>query len=460
MKKYTTFMPALMAVAMLLCSCMNKDTNDTIVAFYDDAALSSFSITYAKKVIHTTDSQGNDSTYISGDSNMSRFQFKINQFTGEITLPDSLPQGYLIDKMLCTYTTVNNGVLYISTNYDETNPGADETMVMLTTTDSIDFSYKRHLRVVSTSGNGKRDYYVSLAAHKMNPDEVQTHLTASGLPFSGATGIRTLSVDNTIYTFATDGTKTTVYTSTASDGSNWQTLASDITLDASAYNNVAILGSSLYVKSGDTIYESADGHTWNAVANDLADLSIIGMTSKQLYAVDGDRNILYSDNGSTWHADNTTDLNYMPDGDIATAYGPFSYADSIDYLLMVGKSSSLQRTMVWRRMTDYSTMTAGGSWTCMNTDAYTGGAPYDAVADYALVFYDGRFLLLDSKSSTMYESRDYGLTWDKSARYAIADGLLSAAKTSMTATANGYLWIVGSNGMVYRMCTNRATWTK
>lgn len=121
----------LLAAATLLPSCLNSNDDETTV--YDDAAITAFSLTSSLRSVTTTSSTGADSIYSVTDATVANYPFRIDQANGLISNPDSLPYGIKPTKLLCSYSTLNNGVVYI-----EDALGTIQNLFY--TTDSTDFT--------------------------------------------------------------------------------------------------------------------------------------------------------------------------------------------------------------------------------------------------------------------------------------------------------------------------------
>lgn len=149
----------LSAALLLLAACAN-DNDDYTVALYSDAALTSFAIT-GGRVAKT------DTTWRTlGSTELAACKFRIDQKACEVYNPDSLPYRTDATKLLCAAGTKNNGAVGIE---------AGENTIALQTTDSIDFSGERHLRVYASDGSQMRRYTVRVNV-RQQPESAATEL--------------------------------------------------------------------------------------------------------------------------------------------------------------------------------------------------------------------------------------------------------------------------------------------
>ena len=95
----------LMASALLFASCLGSDNNEEY-DFYDDAAISSFSLGTMSKTVFTLDSKGEDSMYVE-EYKGSEYKFSIDHVNGKIYNLDSLPYRTDVKKVIANITSKN-----------------------------------------------------------------------------------------------------------------------------------------------------------------------------------------------------------------------------------------------------------------------------------------------------------------------------------------------------------------
>ena len=142
----------LSSAVMLLTSCLGG--NDDSTTTYDDAVITSFQLGTLNKYTHQTTSAGVDTVYKSTFKG-STYMMSIDQVGHRIFNRDSLPVGTDVAHVVCTLSTLHNGIPYFKSM-------VSDTLWLYSSTDSIDFSSPRILRVFSTDGVGYNDYTVTL----------------------------------------------------------------------------------------------------------------------------------------------------------------------------------------------------------------------------------------------------------------------------------------------------------
>lgn len=85
----------LAACMLLMTSCLSDD--ETTVTYYDDAAITSFSLGTLSRTLHTTNAAGKDSTYTT-TVDCSTYTFVINQQLGIIYNLDSCQRAHRLPR--------------------------------------------------------------------------------------------------------------------------------------------------------------------------------------------------------------------------------------------------------------------------------------------------------------------------------------------------------------------------
>ena len=153
MKRIIQCLAILFSGTFLLASCLSDD-NDNNFVYYDDTAITSFSLGTVNQYLHTLSSEGEDSVYkveITG----SKYKFYIDQLKREIYNPDSLPAGTDAAHVICNVGSKNSGIVVIK-NVDS------DTLSYYSSSDSVDFTQPREFRVYSVGGAYYRAYKVSV----------------------------------------------------------------------------------------------------------------------------------------------------------------------------------------------------------------------------------------------------------------------------------------------------------
>lgn len=468
MRRFFNPLCLLFSTVLILASCL--ESNKTEVTLYDDIAITTFGISSAKTYKHTISSTGSDSVYSDMDGTVSQYPFHIDQLRGEIYNTDSLPVGVDASKMLCTYSTMNSGLPYL-----ENITG--DSLMLLSTTDTIDFSAPRYIRVYAMDNSGYRKYKVTVNVHKENGNEFHWNRMADCAQIAALSGMKAVSTAGRLLVFGTDGNTTKIYSTDISGESTWNVESTE--MGAEAWRNIAITDNKVYVLDNSMLTVSADGgHSFNSVGECTGISRLLGGNTTALYALGTDGGILMSaDGGQTWQADMMgDDTAWMPTDDIGFCCTPFRYNAGTDYLVLTGNRSveaypNDRSAMVWRKISEYTPDSKAGKWIYMSmddTDIY----PLPRLSGITVLGYGNSLLALggngigachEEAMKYMYESRDGGITWKPSASYPLPQELDREGMTIFSAAtdADNNIWIVcGGTGQVWRGRLNKMGWNE
>ena len=162
MNKHISALLALIMGALMMTSCLKSDDNSDVI-YYQDTAITDFSLTTVNRYIHTTSKSGKDSVY--KEVVQYPVTFNIDQYDQEIFNTDSIYADCDLKHVLVTITTKNSGVVAIKDI-------ASDTLRTYNSTDSIDLSQTREFRVYSQSGSTYRSYQVTVNKHQSVTDKI------------------------------------------------------------------------------------------------------------------------------------------------------------------------------------------------------------------------------------------------------------------------------------------------
>jgi len=155
----------MLAGILLVTSCLS-DNEEENTEYYRNTAITEFSISCINRYVHTTSSTGADSVYKVTLSNP--VVFTIDQYQHKIYNTDSLPSDCDLEHVLVSISSSNSGTLVV--NYLDNNE--NDSLLYYSSTDSIDFTKVKDLRVYSQQGDSYRVYDVSINIHKCTTDEM------------------------------------------------------------------------------------------------------------------------------------------------------------------------------------------------------------------------------------------------------------------------------------------------
>ena len=152
-----------MGVASLgFLSCMGSDKE---VDLYDEACISGITITAMNRLEHTIGEQWQDSTY---KVKVTSFPtLTIDQKNYKIYNTDSLPFESVMDRILVSIEKTSYSGAIVIRSID-----GEDLWKVYSSTDSIDFSKPREIRVLNTDGSKYRSYQVNLVAHQVPTDKI------------------------------------------------------------------------------------------------------------------------------------------------------------------------------------------------------------------------------------------------------------------------------------------------
>lgn len=157
MNKHISALLALIMGALLMTSCLNSDDSSEII-YNNDTAITAFNLTTVNRYIHTTSKSGKDSVYKKTLS--SPVTFYIDQYNKTIYNVDSLYADCDLKHVLAEISTRNSGVVAIKSMISDT-------LRTYNSSDSLDFSQVREIRVYSQRGDTYRAYQVSVNKHQI-----------------------------------------------------------------------------------------------------------------------------------------------------------------------------------------------------------------------------------------------------------------------------------------------------
>ena len=162
MKRYIYALCIALSSVFLYASCLRSDSSEVTV--YDDVAIAEFTLAKVNRYIHTTSKSGKDSVY---KKEMTEFPtFTIDQIQFKIYNTDSLPNDCDLKHVLASISTstYSGGVYFKSLDSD--------TLWVYSSTDSIDFSQPRQVRVFNNTYEKFRTYEVKINQHQVETDKI------------------------------------------------------------------------------------------------------------------------------------------------------------------------------------------------------------------------------------------------------------------------------------------------
>ena len=249
-RKFFAFI-ALITATLSLSSCLSSD--ETTVEYTNDTAITSFSLGKLGRYTKTT--AGKD-TLIADKVNGANYKFYIDQVNHQIYNVDSLPTKTRTAAVLATISSKNSSPIFIM---HKNCPEKIDSAKYYSSTDSIDFSQPRMVRVYNNSLNAYVTYTVKVNVHQQEGNEFNWQAKAQlNEQLAALSDLKVLALGNHIYVFGKTLGGMKIYKSAASDGNNWAEVTANQTFAAADYQNAVQMGSQLYILSDGKVYASAD----------------------------------------------------------------------------------------------------------------------------------------------------------------------------------------------------------
>ena len=448
-RKFFAFI-ALITATLSLSSCLSSD--ETTVEYTHDTAITAFSLGSLDR--YTKTKAGKD-TLLKANVKGSDYKFYIDQAQRLIYNVDSLPCGVRDTAILATISSKNNSpILLMDINK------TDSVAAYYSSSDSINFSKPRFIRVYSSDYSAYAQYQVTVNVHKELPYEFKWHeLAQNNSQLAAFSDLKAVACGDDIYVFGKTAEGTQVLKSAINDGSAWSSIMMNVNLSSDAYQSVVALEGKLYISDGGKVYASADAATWALVSSENADVKqLIGASSKNLYAYNTAAGISVSkDKGVSWEQEKLdTDKAYLPKQNISMNVAGVLSAKDVENVMLLGtRDKALNDTVAttWLRTVDYAN--EDGQWNYLEIENNKSGKmPWlDQVITCAA---DTGFVALGNNGK-WYKSQDAGLTWKQDAMVVLPAKFATEGRFAFCRDKQHYYWII-RNGYVWRGRFNIDGW--
>lgn len=448
-RKFFAFI-ALITATLSLSSCLSSD--ETTVEYTHDTAITAFSLGSLDR--YTKTKAGKD-TLLKANVKGSDYKFYIDQAQRLIYNVDSLPCGVRDTAILATISSKNNSpILLMDINK------TDSVAAYYSSSDSINFSKPRFIRVYSSDYSAYAEYKVDVNVHKELPYEFKWHeLAQNNSQLAAFSDLKAVACGDYIYVFGKTAEGTQVLKSAINDGSAWSSITMNESLSSGAYQSAVALEGKLYISDGGKVYASADAATWTEVSENADIKQLIGASSKNLYAYNTASGISVSkDKGVSWEQEKLdTDKAYLPTQNISMNVAGVLSAKDVENVMLLGtRDKALNDTVAttWLRTVDYDT-NEDGQWNYLEIEKNKSGKmPWlDQVITCAA---DTGFVALGSNGK-WYKSQNAGLTWKQDKMVVLPAKFATQGRFAFCRDNQHYYWII-RNGYVWRGRFNIDGW--
>ena len=324
-------------LALVFTSCFN-DVDDTASSPY--AILKSFSIGNITSQYPTFTSDGAD-TITTKTIQGSSYAFSINQATGEVYNVDSLPFATKVDKV-----TFSMGLSGYAKIYVDSLAAFDAFL----STDSIDFTSPRIVRITSTDGEYYKDYTISVNVHQVEPEKMVWNKYPSVGPSFAP--LRALDIDNRMCLFGKENGQLMLATTELQNAPSWtQTEIAGLPENADLAT-VQCFNDSLYVVAGDGLYVSDDAVNWKLsyAASGLRSIVAASDYDSRMWVASGDT-LLASSDGVVFDRMGDLPAGFPVSGVSIVSSQLKHYKELIRYTV-IGYPASGAKATVWSRLSN------------------------------------------------------------------------------------------------------------
>lgn len=449
-RKFFAFI-ALITATLSLSSCLSSD--ETTVEYTHDTAITAFSLGSLDR--YTKTKAGKD-TLLKANVTGSDYKFYIDQAQRLIYNVDSLPCGVRDTAILATISSKNSSpILLMDINK------TDSVAAYYSSSDSINFSKPRFIRVYSSDYSAYAQYKVTVNVHKELPYEFKWHeLAQNNSQLATFSDLKAVACGDYIYVFGKTADGTKVLKSAINDGNDWSSIMMNVSLSSDAYQSAVALDDKLYIADGGKVYASADAATWTVVSENADITQLIGASSKYLYAYTAAGISVSKNQGASWEQEKLdTDAAYLPTQNISMNVAGVLSAKNVENVMLMGtRNKALNDTITtWLRTVDYDENAEAGQWNYLEIEKNQSGKMpcLDQVITCAA---DTGFVALGSNGK-WYKSQDAGLTWTQDKKVALPDEFGTAGRFAFCRDKQHYYWII-RNGYVWRGRFNIDGWSK
>lgn len=440
------FLPIIAVLACMLGAC--SDEIDYTAS--NDCIITGFSLGQVKRIMQTTDSEGNDSTYTINYNAGSYYPMTIDQINNKIYNKDSLPYGSQPGSVLASISAVGSVAYCIAGE-------AEPEWKMYSSSDSIDFSYLLTFRVMSNDGKAYRDYEMKLNIHKQEGEQFVWQKLEETAPLEGMEKSKALYWNNQLLVISQkDGV---TYTTTRTNGSWTQTTASGC--EQAEISSLTSLGNKLYLNTTDgKLLASEDAVNWSAVSSDHMIAHLITGSDNRLYAL-GEDAIIYSTNeGSTWTRD-SLDSNpaWLPQENISGIY--YDLNNGNKQIVLTGTRPANTFTedttaMVWSKLFLAKNAGSENPWMYYPVTA-DNIYPCPNLTNLSLIRYNDCIIAFGGQPvqgnkyeayDQLYISHDNGITWKTDEQIVMPEEIKGSSQCVVAAVdQDQFIWLINGSSV-------------
>lgn len=446
---------ALFSLVFVAISCGSSDEEEYELSPY--AMLKSFSLGNIRSAYPSFTSTGED-TLVLKTVQMTAFPFTINQVTGEVYNNDSLPYATNTSKVVAKFVVNGVASIYVDSldSYEQ-----------LLTTDSVDFTTPRKLRIYSENAEYYKDYTVRINVHQVDPEKMVWNKYPA---VEGLVPVRAVELGGKMCLYGKDGNGAATVASTVLEGvPAWEvSQVSGLPADTDL-STIQLFNGALYAVAGGNVYTSADGAVWTLSASDTGAVAIVGASEEdgKLW-IAGSQGVLWSEDAATFTVNEA-----LPEGfplyGVSLASYPLNHNKKIVRYMLVGYTAEDKsgEPAVW------SKLSTEAKWTNYKNEENKYECP--ALEGLSVVRYDNYLYAVGGAGTvngrevapfnSFYISKDNGIAWKISTGFyqRIPEELVgNDAPFAVAVDSRNFIWIInsGTDGGAWKGIINRLGFEK
>lgn len=440
MKKIFFLLIALLTGFMYSCK-NNLDFN-----LGNDCVITGFTLGEMQRTMHTTDSKGEDSTYIIRFQAGKEFPMTIDQISNKIYNLDSLPYGTNPKNALVSISSIGS-IAYALAGQPEPK------WTIYSSSDSIDFSHPLVFRVASNEESGIREYEVKINIHQVDGEQFVWHKVAENVPLESMEVSKAIFWKGQIMVYSQKHGETFLTTPLADN--RWEQAVLDDCKTA-IVRSLVQNGTYLFMNTTDgKILKSEDGHSWTETQPQEDIKQLFSGNKYGIYARTASGIAHSTDHGKTWN-DNPTDTEaaWLPDRELTGI--SYTLDNGNEQTLLAGNrtpgSFAADTTaQIWSTLTlkngthkpwIYYTQTPENKYFCPN------------LANLELLYYNNSILAMGGETLNgagiayqyFYTSKDQGITWKKEEQITLPKEIAGTRQyATATTDQEHFIWLFCGN---------------
>ena len=417
----------LLAITILLSSCLGSDSNNVEYTVSRDAQILSLQI-----------SSSEDSLKV-----LSKVQFSINQVSSAplIFNKDSLPYLFDVTKVSLKVNTKDaSGIKLYLLNPDSS--------YIWNQSDSVEIKKLKHIEVFAQDGITTKRYTIQLNTHQQDPDTVFWQSVVKNYIPQPEDQVTVLS-ETQFFNYYKLNNSIKLTTTSIEDGVEW----TDQEVSGLPYNiMLKSIQNSVFEENriwyamdkSNNVYESVDGKDWNIRPTNYTVKTILG----RLPSFTKDSILTVVDDGDTFKFAKTKDftsfhiLNNVPIGFPIYNYTSTTINESLNYtakyLIVTGgeKEDETSNQNIWLLQENDNLIRS------------TSILPSFTITGSSLFNYDEKIYLMTSvnNENVFYTSSNYGAHWKKvSNKQSLPTDFTHRINQSVIVDDKNYVWIFGGH---------------